>query len=68
MDEKRRELDLDAVNFPEEVAEEVREYLGGGGGWGGPHEEETSRQHHLYEKPGATPDFGVSASRGGWQV
>lgn len=72
MDEQnhaRPDIDLDPVNFPEEVAEEVREHLGGGGGGGGfTHEDETSREHNLYEKPGMTPDFGMSQSRGGWQL
>ena len=66
MDDRTRtrpDIDLDPVNFPEEVAREVDAHLGGGGGGGG----ESSREHHLYEKPGATPDFGISPSRGGWQ-
>lgn len=60
----RPNLDLDQVNFPEEVEREVREHLGGGGGG---ILNESPDEHHLHEKPGATPDFGISPSRGGWQ-
>lgn len=73
----RPDIDLDPVNFPEEVAAEVRAHLGGGGGGGAVpdhedvledgHQHESTRQHNLHEKPGATPDFGMSQSRGGWQ-
>ena len=79
----RPDIELDPVNFPEEVAAEVQAHLGGGGGavWdhdhhhhghehahGHDHGQESSKHHHLHEKPGETPDFGMSQSRGGWQI